>query len=176
MALELGFKKEDLGCLENFMGVPGRMERIVNREGLNIFVDYAHTPDALTNAILTLREAGFKRGLVMFGCGGNRDKGKRPLMGEAVAKLADIAILTSDNPRFEDPHSIIEDVLPGLSRVSQLVIEEDRKLATKKALELLTQDDALLIAGKGHEEYQIINGVKHHYSDQEIVREFLNCA
>lgn len=176
LALELGFKKEDLGCLENFMGVPGRMERIVNREGLNIFVDYAHTPDALTNAILTLREAGFKRVLVMFGCGGNRDKGKRPLMGEAVAKLADIAILTSDNPRFEDPHSIIEDVLPGLSRVSQLVIEEDRKLATKKALELLTQDDALLIAGKGHEEYQIINGVKHHYSDQEIVREFLNCA
>lgn len=176
LALELGFKSEELHCLEHFMGVPGRMERIFNPEGLNIFVDYAHTPDALTNALQTLREAGFKRILALFGCGGNRDRGKRPLMGEAVANLADIAILTSDNPRFEDPYAIIEDVRPGLSRVPELVIEADRRAATKKALEMLEKDDALLIAGKGHEDYQIINGIKHHYSDQEIVRELLNCA
>ncbi len=130
-------------------GVPGRMERIVNREGLNIFADYAHTPDALRqNAIPDIigGKRDLKEFLVMFGCGGNRDKGKRPLMGEAVAKLADIAILTSDNPRFEDPHSIIEDVLPGLSRFRNLFIEEDRKLATKRRpLNCWTQDDALLI-------------------------------
>lgn len=176
LALELGFGTEQLLCLEKFHGVCGRMERIANPEKLNIFVDYAHTPDALANALKTLKEAGFKRVLALFGCGGNRDKGKRPLMGKVVAQLADVAILTSDNPRYEDPEDIIRDVMPGLSGFKNLVIEPDRKQATKKALEMLQPDDALLIAGKGHEDYQIIGGKKHHYSDQEIVREFLNCA
>ena len=97
-------------------------------------------------------------------------------MGEAVAKWSDVAVLTSDNPRFEEPEAILQDVLPGLATAREVVVEVDRREATIKALKMLGKDDALLIAGKGHEDYQIIQGVKHHYSDQEVVREFLHCA
>ena len=97
-------------------------------------------------------------------------------MGEAVAQYADVAILTSDNPRFEDPEAILRDVLPGLARAREVLVEVDRRTATRKALEMMGPQDALLIAGKGHEDYQIIQGVKHHYSDQEVVREILGCA
>ena len=96
--------------------------------------------------------------------------------GEAVAQLSDVAVLTSDNPRFEDPEAILKDVLPGLATAKEVVVEVDRRAATSKALSMLGKDDALLIAGKGHEDYQIIQGVKHHYSDQEVVREILRCA
>ena len=97
-------------------------------------------------------------------------------MGEAVARWSDVAVLTSDNPRFEDPEAILKDVLPGLATAKEVVVEVDRRAATSKALSMLGKDDALLIAGKGHEDYQIIQGVKHHYSDQEVVREILRCA
>ena len=120
-----------------------------------------------------LRGAGFRRIVTVFGCGGNRDRAKRPLMGEAVARYSDVAVLTSDNPRFEKPADILADVLPGLSRAREVVVDEDRASATKKALDLLGPDDCLLIAGKGHEDYQIVNGVKRHYSDQETVRTLL---
>ena len=138
--------------------------------------DYAHTPDALENVLKALRDAGFERVITVFGCGGNRDRSKRPIMGEAVARWSDVAVLTSDNPRFEDPEAILKDVLPGLADAREVVVEVDRREATSRALGMLGKKDALLIAGKGHEDYQIIQGVKHHYSDQEVVREILRCA
>ncbi len=176
LALELGLKPDQLTALAEFTGVCGRLERVPNPRGLHVFVDYAHTPDALINVLKALRGAGFRRIVAVFGCGGNRDRTKRPLMGQAVARYADVAVLTSDNPRFEDPEAILRDVLPGLAEARETVVEVDRRAATARGLELLGPDDALLIAGKGHEDYQIIQGVKHHYSDQEVVRELLGCA
>lgn len=176
LALELGLPQASLQALAGFRGVPGRLERVENPRGLNVFVDYAHTPDALVNVLQALRGAGFRRILAVFGCGGNRDRSKRPRMGEAVARYADVAVLTSDNPRFEDPEAILQDVLPGLKDAREVLVEVDRRTATRKALEMLGPQDALLIAGKGHEDYQIVQGVKHHYSDQEVVREILGCA
>ncbi len=169
MGLAMGIT--DFSSLEGFAGVPGRVERVVNAKGLHIFVDYAHTPDALINVQQALRGAGFKRLVTVFGCGGNRDRTKRPLMGEAVARLSDVAVLTSDNPRFENPDDIIADVMPGLAEAKEVIVDADRREATKKAIAMLGPDDCLLIAGKGHEDYQIVNGVKRHYSDQETVRE-----
>lgn len=176
LALELGLKPEQLAALADFTGVCGRLERVPNPQGLHVFVDYAHTPDALINVLKALRGAGFRRIVAVFGCGGNRDRTKRPLMGQAVARYADVAVLTSDNPRFEDPEAILRDVLPGLADAQETIVEVDRRTATARGLALLGPDDALLIAGKGHEDYQIIQGVKHHYSDQEVVRELLGCA
>ena len=175
LGLALGLRPEDFSALETFKGVHGRLERVDNPAGMNVFVDYAHTPDALVNVLQALRGAGFARIVAVFGCGGNRDKTKRPLMGEAVARYADIAVLTSDNPRFEDPAAIIDDVLPGLATAREVYVEQDRRKATALALNMLTKNDALLIAGKGHEDYQIIRGIRHHYSDQETVRELLRC-
>lgn len=176
LGLDLGLAPGDFAALEKFSGVCGRLERVENPQGLSVFVDYAHTPDALENVLKALRGAGFRRIITVFGCGGNRDRGKRPLMGEAVARWSDVAVLTSDNPRFEEPEAILQDVLPGLARAPELVVRVDRREATAAALDMLGKDDALLIAGKGHEDYQIIQGVKHHYSDQEVVRELLHCA
>lgn len=173
VALGLGLKPADMKTLESFYGVPGRLERIPNARGFNAFVDYAHTPDALVNAIEALRGAGFKRIITVFGCGGDRDRTKRPLMGQAVAELADVAVLTSDNPRTEDPRRIMDDVVPGLAMCRELYQYVDRRKATEKAVSLLGKDDALLVAGKGHEDYQILGTEKIHYSDQEVLRELL---
>ena len=176
VALEMGLEPAAFRALERFTGVCGRLERIENPQGFNVFVDYAHTPDALENVLKALRGAGFRRIVTVFGCGGNRDRSKRPLMGAAVARWSDVAVLTSDNPRFEEPEAILEDVLPGLTEAKEVVVDVDRRQATIRALNMLGREDALLIAGKGHEDYQIVNGVKHHYSDQEVVREFFHCA
>ncbi len=175
LALEIGVEPAALEILSGFTGVCGRLEKIVNPQGRHVFVDYAHTPDALVNVLKSLRTAGFRRIITVFGCGGNRDRGKRPLMGEAVAAYSDVAVLTSDNPRFEDPMAIIDDILPGLGAARELIVEPDRRSATEKALSMMKDGDALLIAGKGHEDYQIVQGVKHHYSDQEVLRELLHC-
>ncbi|MCL1889773.1 MAG: UDP-N-acetylmuramoyl-L-alanyl-D-glutamate--2,6-diaminopimelate ligase [Desulfovibrionaceae bacterium] len=176
LALALGMEPEDFGVLENFTGAPGRLERIANRQGLHIFVDYAHTPDALEKALGALRDAGFKRLIAVFGCGGNRDRGKRPLMGRVVSRLAEVAVLTSDNPRLEDPLAIIRDVLPGMDGPAERHIREDRRTATALALELAKPGDAVLVAGKGHEDYMILGEKKIHYSDQETLRELLGEA
>lgn len=175
LALAMGMAIEDLAALEDFHGVRGRLERIGNPFKKHIFVDYAHTPDALINVLKALRKAEFKRIITVFGCGGDRDRTKRPLMGQAVADFSDIAILTSDNPRKEDPELIMADVLPGLENAKILYQEKDRHKATAMAIDLLEDGDALLIAGKGHEDYQIIGTEKIHYSDQEVVREILGC-
>lgn len=173
IGLGLGLEPQDFACFEDFTGVSGRLERVINPKGLDIFVDYAHTPDALINVLKALRDVGFKRIISVFGCGGNRDRTKRPIMGEAVAKYADIAVLTSDNPRKEEPLAIMDDVLPGLVHAPEVHADPDRRAAIAKAIAMMQEGDALLIAGKGHESYQIIGDVKHHYSDQETVREIL---
>ena len=176
LALGMGYRPEDFAALESFSGVPGRLERVDNPQGLDIFVDYSHTPDALINAQKTLKDAGFKRLITVFGCGGNRDRGKRPLMGEAVAEWADIAVLTSDNPRREDPLAILDDIRPGLAACPQVVEDVDRRAAIAKAIALMQPGDALLVAGKGHEDYQIIGDVKYPFSDQAVIREVLKCS
>ena len=173
MGLGLGLSVADLGTLSSFAGVPGRLERVANTRGLNVFVDYAHTPDALENALTALRAAGFTRIVAVFGCGGNRDRTKRPLMGRAVARFADVAVLTSDNPRLEDPESIMADVLPGLAECREVIAQADRRAALARAVTLVGPEDALLVAGKGHETYQQIGEVKRPFSDQETLRELL---
>lgn len=183
IALSLGFSVEDLACLEGFMGVPGRLERIpvpsdkpwLPGAGTGIFVDYAHTPDALSNVLRTLSQARFSRIITVFGCGGDRDRTKRAPMGRAVAELSDIAIVTSDNPRTEDPELIIDDIMPGLEGAKEVHRESDRRKALELAVSLLRPGDALLVAGKGHENYQIIGTTKHHFSDQEILKELVSC-
>lgn len=175
LSLEMGLHPENMHCLSHFYGVSGRLERIANPRELDVFVDYAHTPDALINVLQALRGAGFERIITLFGCGGNRDRGKRPLMGAAVAQWSDVAVLTSDNPRDEQPEAIIADVLPGLDKAGEVLVEADRRTATQVALNMLRPGDALLVAGKGHENYQLIAGVKHPYSDQQTIRELLKC-
>jgi UDP-N-acetylmuramoyl-L-alanyl-D-glutamate--2,6-diaminopimelate ligase len=173
VGLGLGLRPEDFAVLSTFPGVAGRLERVPDPFRRNVFVDYAHTPDALIKALSALRDSGFSRIVTVFGCGGNRDRGKRPLMGRAVAGLSDVAVLTSDNPRDEDPEAIIADVLPGLADCPRVIVRPDRRTALAEALTLLGPEDALLVAGKGHEPYQLIKGVKHPFSDQATLRELM---
>jgi len=170
LALGLGLGPADMQPLAPFTGVPGRLERVPNGHGLDVFVDYAHTPDALVNVQRALRNAGFKRLVTVFGCGGDRDRTKRPLMGQAVAELSDICVLTSDNPRHEDPLAIIADVRPGLAAAKTVIEDADRYQALLKAVDQLEPGDALLVAGKGHETYQQVGDVKHPFSDVEAAK------
>ncbi len=146
----------------------GRLEAVAPR----VFVDYAHTDDALINVLSTLREITTGRLLCLFGCGGDRDRTKRPKMAAAVDAWADVAIVTSDNPRTEDPEAILADIVPGFRRLTPLV-EVDRRTAIQKALALKGPEDVVLIAGKGHETYQEIQGVRYPFSDAEVVRSLL---
>jgi len=171
--LALGLKPKKLLALKDFKGVPGRLERVENARGLDVFVDYAHTPDALENVLSALDELDFNRIIVVFGCGGNRDRTKRPLMGEAVCRYADLAVLTSDNPRDEDPRAIMADVRPGLSGCARVLEEPDRRPAIKLAVDAMRKGDVLLIAGKGHESRQEICGQKFLFSDVAVAREIL---
>lgn len=158
--------------LSSTKGVPGRFESVKNDKGIHVIVDYAHTPDALENVIKTARGFANNRVITVFGCGGDRDNSKRPMMGKIADELSDIAILTSDNPRTENPHQIIEHVLKGMSSDNYEVVI-DRKEAIQRAINLAEKDDIILIAGKGHETYQIIGTEKKHFDDKEIAREFL---
>ena len=150
-------------------GVPGRVERIPNHADLDILVDYAHTPDALRNVLQAVRPLTKRRLICVFGCGGDRDPTKRPKMGAAVAELADLAVVTSDNPRTEDPRAIVEQILPGVPR--PFLVEVDRKLAIRAAIAEAVPGDVVVIAGKGHEDYQIIGTTKHHFDDREQAAE-----
>lgn len=172
-ALEIP-KEIVLNGLKNTGGVAGRFEAISNETGISVIVDYAHTPDALENVIKTAREFVKNRIITVFGCGGDRDTTKRPLMGNIAQKLSDICIVTSDNPRTEDPELIINDILEGLDKSKEnYKVVIDRKEAIKEAIEIAQKGDVILIAGKGHENYQIIGKVKHHFDDKEIANEFL---
>ncbi len=153
--------------------VPGRMERISERERFQVFVDYAHTPDGLVNALSSARALRPSRIITVFGCGGDRDRTKRPLMARAVEEGSDISILTSDNPRTEEPKQIMEDARKGFSKASHTLIE-DRRQAILAAIKNASEGDLILIAGKGHETYQDIQGVKHPFDDRRIARGYLN--
>jgi len=153
--------------------VPGRLEAVPNTKGKKVFVDYAHTDDALLNVLGTLREITPGRLVVVFGCGGNRDKGKRPLMGKVAARLADFSIITNDNPRNEVPEKIAADIASGFDSERKYEIVLDRKAAIARGLELIGKKDVLLVAGKGHETCQEFNGAIFPFDDREAVREAL---
>ena len=154
--------------VENFAGVSGRMETI--SQDPYIIVDFAHTPDGMKEV---LESFGHKDIIVVFGAGGNRDKEKRPLMGKVAQNYAKHIIVTSDNPRFEDPDLIIEDILAGISDKSKVEVEINRKVAIKKAIDLYTKDSVILVLGKGDEEYQIIYDKKLPFSDKEVIKSYL---
>ena len=174
-AVMLGKDPQDiLVVLSTLRSVAGRLEPIRSKEGVTAVVDYAHTPDALVNVLTTLREVMNGEGslITICGCGGNRDKGKRPIMAQEAVKASDKVILTSDNPRHEEPQDILNDMLAGLTaqQQRQALTIVDRREAIKTAVMLAQPGDVILIAGKGHEDYQIIGDVKHHFDDREEVR------
>ena len=176
-AVMLGKKPEDiLLVLSTLKSVAGRLEPIRSEDGITAVVDYAHTPDALENVLNAIHEVlEGKQGKVITVCGagGNRDKGKRPLMAQEAVKQSDRVIITSDNPRNEEPQDIINDMLAGLSpqQMKKVVSIVDRREAIRTACMMAEKGDVILIAGKGHEDYQEIKGVKHHFDDREVVRE-----
>ncbi len=169
----LGLGPQHFECLKELGPIPGRLEKVPAPEGINIYVDYAHTPDALENVCMALKELSFNKLAVLFGCGGDRDRGKRPAMARAVAAHADVVFLTSDNPRFEDPGSIIREILPGLKGHPCVHVHPDRRQAIKRAVSLLAPGEALLVAGKGHEDYQEIRGVRQDFSDTGEIKKAL---
>lgn len=171
-ALALGIPETAiLKALETPVQVPGRLERIELPDGAAAFVDYAHTDDALERVLTALRPLCKGRLIALFGCGGDRDRSKRPRMAEVCGRLADLTILTSDNPRTEPPEAIIAEAETGFPRGAKYETVVDRPAAIRRAVELARPDDILLVAGKGHENYQEINGVKHHMDDRELIRE-----
>lgn len=169
--------------IENHATVPGRMERVENKRGITCLVDYAHTGDALENVLSTLKEIATARIITVFGCGGDRDNGKRPIMGRIAAGLSDLAVVTSDNPRTEEPLVILEQIKAGITPLGireyslaelsggfgekGFVMQENRREAIRTALRLAKAGDIVLLAGKGHEDYQIIGTVKQHFDDRE---------
>lgn len=174
-AVSLGKDPEEtLVVLSTLHSVSGRFETIQSPQGYTAIVDYAHTPDALTNVLNGIEEVLNGRGriITVVGAGGNRDKGKRPLMAKEAAKLSDQVILTSDNPRFEEPDDIINDMVAGLSKadMERTLCITDRTQAIKTATMLAKKGDVILVAGKGHEDYQDVKGVKHHFDDKEVLR------
>jgi len=150
--------------------VEGRFENVDEGQNFLCIVDYAHTDDALRKLIQEAGHLTKGRVITVFGCGGNRDRSKRPLMGATAAELSDIAIVTSDNPRNEDPLEIIEDILKGMGK-DNYIVQPDRTKAIREAVAMATAGDIVLVAGKGHENYQEINGVRHHFSDKEVLKE-----
>ncbi|EAZ81365.1 UDP-N-acetylmuramoyl-L-alanyl-D-glutamate--2,6-diaminopimelate ligase [Algoriphagus machipongonensis] len=176
-AVLLGEEEEEvLRELSGIKGARGRFDRI-SIGGVTAIVDYAHTPDALDNVLKTINgvRTGVEQLITIVGCGGNRDKTKRPIMAKIAVQESDKVILTSDNPRFEDPMDILKDMQTGIgvSEIRKSLTIEDRKEAIKTACMLSNKGDIILIAGKGHEDYQEIKGVKHHFDDAEIVTEYL---
>ncbi|MDJ0532737.1 MAG: UDP-N-acetylmuramoyl-L-alanyl-D-glutamate--2,6-diaminopimelate ligase [Xenococcaceae cyanobacterium MO_207.B15] len=161
--------------LTQFDGVPGRMERVQldDNQDISVIVDYAHTPDSLENLLIAARPFITGKMICVFGCGGDRDRTKRPLMGKIVAKLADLAVVTSDNPRTEDPQRILDDILEGIPDTVNPVVICDRANAIATAISQAQPGDGVLIAGKGHEDYQILGTEKIHFDDREQAREAL---
>ena len=175
----LGKKPEDvLVALSTLRPVSGRFDSLRSSQGYTAIVDYAHTPDALVNVLDTIQEVLNGKGkiITVVGAGGNRDKGKRPIMAQEATKKSDRVIITSDNPRFEEPQDIINDMLAGLGKddLRKGISIVDRKEAIKTACMLAQTGDVILVAGKGHENYQDIKGVKHHFDDKEVIREIFD--
>lgn len=175
-AVSLGIDiKDAVRSLEDADGVKGRAEIVDTDTDYTVIIDYAHTPDGLENIISTVN--AFKKGRVitLFGCGGDRDKTKRPIMGEMAASLSDFCIVTSDNPRTENPGAIIDDIIPGIEKYDTKYVRIDNRAeAIRYALEHAEKDDIIILAGKGHETYQIIGEEKFHFDEREIVAEILS--
>ena len=159
-----------LETLPRFAGVPGRMERVQSEQDISVIVDYAHTPDSLENLLRAARPFISGKMICVFGCGGDRDRTKRPLMGEIAARLADVAVVTSDNPRTEDAQRILEDILQGIPSSVEPIVIGDRAQAIQMAIIKAQPGDGVLIAGKGHEDYQILGTEKIHFDDREQAR------
>jgi len=179
VAFLLGEEKEDvLSSLSITQGASGRVEKVNNSSNVLAIVDYAHTPDALENVLKTIEELRTKNEVLVtvVGCGGDRDKSKRPEMARIAASLSNKVILTSDNPRGEDPKAILEDMRAGIPKSLErnVMVIEDRKEAIRTAFNLASKEDIILVAGKGHETYQEIKGVREHFDDREILNELLN--
>jgi UDP-N-acetylmuramoyl-L-alanyl-D-glutamate--2,6-diaminopimelate ligase len=175
MAIALGLSDEAVAeGLEAATTVPGRLEPIENGRGARILVDFAHTPDGLLQVLNSLNALPHRRIITVFGCGGDRDRSKRPLMGGIAQQHSDLAILTSDNPRTEDPMTIIEEVIAGMEEgAGAYEVVPDRREAIARALDLVGEGDLLLVAGKGHETMQILGTELHHFDDRAVVREIL---
>jgi UDP-N-acetylmuramoyl-L-alanyl-D-glutamate--2,6-diaminopimelate ligase len=166
----VGVSAEDAcRALGDFPGVPGRMEFIPNDLGIAVFVDYAHKPEALEKVLLAIQG---RRIITVFGCGGDRDKTKRPVMGEIATRLSDFVIVTSDNPRTENPSTILAEIEAGIRRKNYLILP-DRARAIQEAIQRAQPGDLVLIAGKGHETYQLVGGQKLHFDDREVARQAL---
>jgi UDP-N-acetylmuramoyl-L-alanyl-D-glutamate--2,6-diaminopimelate ligase len=153
------------------------MERVLlgnSQQDISVIVDYAHTPDSLENLLKAARPFIQGKMICVFGCGGDRDRTKRPLMGQIAAELADLAVVTSDNPRTEDPSRILQDILAGIPQSVEPIVISDRAQAIRTAIENAKPGDGVLIAGKGHEDYQILGTEKIHFDDREQAREALS--
>jgi UDP-N-acetylmuramoyl-L-alanyl-D-glutamate--2,6-diaminopimelate ligase len=176
LALGIGVRDIQRG-VENVRSVRGRFERIASPEGWNAIIDYAHTPDALRKVLESIREmkTGTRQGriITIFGCGGNRDREKRPQMGKVASELSDVTIVTSDNPRHENPESIVDEILKGIQSGTKVLRIVDRREAIVAGLEMAQPGDVVLIAGKGHETYQILGDEKIHFDDREVVEAHL---
>ena len=167
--------QQAVSALASFQQVPGRLEKIKIATGAHVFVDFAHKPEALQNVLQTLRELTKKRLVVVFGCGGNRDRVKRPLMGQYAQQYADQVWITSDNPRMESQQQIFEDIRSGLRSSNTIHFVEDRAEAIRQALEFCSADDCLIIAGKGHEQYQEIGQQFYPFDDRKVVETYDQC-
>ena len=162
--------------VSQLVGVPGRLERVINQQGVHIWVDYAHKPDALEKVILTLRAMRAGRRLItVFGCGGDRDRKKRPVMGGLAVRWSDLVWITSDNPRTEDPMAIIHEIIEGTVGFNNFTVQIDRKKAICEAIKAAKSGDLVLIEGKGHEDYQIIGTQKTHFDDREVALQAIRC-
>lgn len=171
----LGLDGEDIiRSVSDFIGVEGRLQFIENYNGAKIFVDYAHTPDGLENTLKSLREITKNKLIVLFGCGGNRDTLKRPIMGEIAGLNADFSIITTDNPRFEEPYKIISQIEKGIRKVTlNYITIQNRYIATGYAIDMLKEGDTLVLCGKGAENYQEVMGIKLNYSDEQTVKDII---
>jgi len=159
--------------IQNLHTVPGRMELLVAKNKPSVVIDFAHTPQALTQALINVRKHTSGKIICVFGCGGDRDTGKRALMAQAAEKLSDLVIVTNDNPRNESPEKIIDDIKQGIKNELQLIVEMDRQKAIHQAIEIATENDLILIAGKGHEQFQILNDKTITFSDKSVALSIL---
>jgi UDP-N-acetylmuramoyl-L-alanyl-D-glutamate--2,6-diaminopimelate ligase len=176
-AKSAGLKYEEItDTIKDFDPVDGRFNQLKLKNNAIAIVDYSHTPDSLLNALMTIREIMYEmeskgRIITVFGCGGDRDRTKRPLMGDIAVHYSDIAIITSDNPRSEEPYDIIDEIKTGISKDNYMIIE-NREEAIRNAIAMSDRNDVILVAGKGHETYQEIKGIRHHFSDREVIEKY----
>ncbi|MBR7081594.1 MAG: UDP-N-acetylmuramyl-tripeptide synthetase, partial [Oscillospiraceae bacterium] len=173
--MQLGIGLDNIAeALSEKAGVKGRAEVVPTGRDFTVLIDYSHTPDALENILKTVKGFAEGRTVVLFGCGGDRDKTKRPIMGKIAVELADFAIITSDNPRTEQPGAIIDDILEGVTGTkTPYTVIENRREAIGWAIKNAMPGDVIILAGKGHETYQIIGKEKYHFDEREVVAEFL---